>query len=89
MNELEKERLIEESDKLEDGFIMKTISEMIKMYDPFIGSNQTDLKIMINLQRQVIDLKNQLNEIKKSNDYEDRELLVAVKTIIKHIKQSE
>lgn len=57
MNKLEKERIIEESNKLTDENIMKVISEKIKVYDPFIGSNQTDLKIMINLQRRVIDLK--------------------------------
>ncbi len=89
MNELEHHRLIEESDNLENEVIMKIISEKIKTYDPFIGSDSTDLKIMINLQRRLIDANNQLNEIKKSKDYEDRELLVAVKTIIKHIKQSE
>ena len=89
MNELEHHRLIEESDNLENEVIMKIISEKIKTYDPFIGSDSTDLKIMINLQRRLIDANNQLHEIKKSNDYKDRELLVAVKTIIKHIKQSE
>lgn len=40
---------------------------------------------MVNLQRRLIDVNNQLYEIKNSNDYEDKELLVAVKTIIKHI----
>lgn len=89
MNDTEHRILVEESDSLKEDFIIKTISDKIKLYDPFIESNSIDLKIMINLQRRLIDANNKLNEIKKSNNYEDEKFLVAVKTIIEYIKKCE
>jgi len=86
MNETERTNLIEESDKLDDDFITKFISSRIKTYDPLNTINSLDLKVMINLIRKVNDLKDKLDEITKSENYEDRELLVAVKTIIKNIR---
>lgn len=84
MNAKEVENLFKEADELTPEFIEVYINDQLKNFDPFY-QDSIILKILVNLQRRVISLERQT----RTENYEDRELLVAVKTIIKHIKQSE
>lgn len=84
MNAKEVESLFKEADELTPEFIEVYISDQLKKFDPFY-QDSTILKVLVNLQRRVISLERQT----RTENYEDRELLVAVKTIIKYIRQSE